>query len=154
MNSYKVFFQTLIDELRTKHKFTNAKMGQPQSWYHFSTGVKGLTYAVCFSRNEKVRTEIYIDTGKAEDNKNIFRKLENQKQSIEKEFGAELDWQILENKRASRIAIYREGSIYEDTTALIEIKDWSIEQLLTFKKVFAQRLSETTIEEIRDKIEE
>ena len=140
MNSYKTFFQTLIDELRTKHKFTNAKVGQPQSWYSFSTGVRGFQYSVSFAKGERVRAEIYIDTGKAENNKSIFREFESQKQNIEKEFGNSLKWEILEDKRASRVAIYRQGSINEDTTTLIEIKDWCIRQLLIFKKVFAKRL--------------
>lgn len=144
MNSYKTFFQTLLDELRTKHKFTNAKAGQPQSWYIFSTGVRGFQYSVSFAKGEKVRAELYIDNGKAEDNERHFQELEKDKQSIETEFGAKLEWEYLEGRRASRIAIYRPGSIDEDTATLTEIKDWSINQLLTFKRVFIKRLEGMT----------
>lgn len=83
MNSYKIFFQALIDELRTKHKFTNAKVRQPQNWYTFSTGTNGFQYNFSFKKNKNVRVEIYIDTDKADENKNIFKELENQKQMIE-----------------------------------------------------------------------
>jgi len=141
---YKNFFQDLIDELRTKHKFTNVKAAQPQSWYSFSSGFTGIFYSACFARGERVRTDIYIDTGKAEDNKSFFRELEKQKQEIEKEVGASLEWEILENKRASRIALYRQGSINDDETTLKEIKDWCIDQLLKFKEVFEKRLKTAT----------
>ncbi len=141
MNSYKTFFQTLIDELRTKHKFTNAKAGQPQSWYAFTTGVKGFQYGLSFAKGEKVRVDLYIDTGKAEENKAILKALESEKELIEKEYGMKLEWELLENKRASRVAIYRPGSIDEDTQTLSEIKDWSIQQLLNFKKTFGKRLN-------------
>lgn len=89
-NSYVAYFQNLIDELRVKHKFTNARVGQPQSWYSFSTGVRGFVYSTSFARGERVRAEIYIDTGKAERNKEIFRQIKTEEEQIEKEFGEKL----------------------------------------------------------------
>lgn len=49
--------------------------------------------------------ELYIDRGKGadEDNKNIFDTLHNSKKDIEDKFGGPLDWERLDNKRASRI---------------------------------------------------
>jgi hypothetical protein len=139
-NSYQAYFQNLIDELRVKHKFTNARAGQPQSWYSFSSGVRGFVYSTSFARGEKVRAEIYIDTGKAEKNKEIFRQLKTEEEQVEREFGEKLSWEDLPDKRAARIAIYRQGSIDEDSKTLTEIHDWAIQKLLTFKKVFEERI--------------
>jgi len=139
-NAYQTYFQNLIDELRVKHKFTNARVGQPQSWYLFSSGVRGFYYSNSFARGEKVRVELYIDTRTAERNKEIFRQLKNEQEQIESEFGEKLSWEELPDKRAVRIAIYRQGSIDEDSKTLTEIKDWAIQKLLTFKRVFEERI--------------
>jgi hypothetical protein len=84
--------------------------------------------------------EVYIDQGEWESNKQIFDQLFNEKEAIEREFGEALEWERLDDKRASRIAIYRPGSIMSDAPALQEIRAWTINQLLKFKKVFGPQL--------------
>ena len=137
--AYRVYFQNLIDTLRTKN-FTNAQKGQPQNWYSFSSGIQGILYSNSFAQGGRVRAEIYIDKGDAQLNKELFDKLLQDKDSLEKDFGEALEWERLDSKRASRIAVYRPGSIEDDQKTLDEIKDWSIETLLKFKKVFAPKI--------------
>jgi hypothetical protein len=137
---YRAFFQSLIDDLREKHHFTNARVGQPQSWYSFTTGTKGCTYGCSFARGAKVRTELYIDTQSKEINKNILKAFENRKAELENEFGEFLNFEELDTKRASKITIYRDGDIYSDNQSLIEIKNWCIQKLLKFKQVFGDKL--------------
>jgi hypothetical protein len=135
--AYRFYFQSIIDELRDKHKFTNARVGQPQNWYSFaSEQSKVYKYGTSFAMNDRVRTEIYIDMGDQNKNKEVFDKLFNDKDLIEKEFGNQLTWERLDDKRASRIAVYIDGSIADDTNAVENIKKWAIENLLKFKKVF------------------
>lgn len=132
---YRNYFQALIDELRDKHHFTNAKIGQPQNWYSFSSGVSGLTFGAVFVQGSKVRTELYIDFGDGEKNKELFDSLYNQKEEIHSKLGKELEWERLDEKRASRIAIYRDGAIQSDMEELLQIKAWHIENLISFKKI-------------------
>lgn len=140
---YRKFFQALLDELREKHRFTNARTGQPQSWYNFTSGVKGCSYGFSFARGSKVRAEVYIDTLSQEINKGILKTLELQKELLESQFGEKLEFEELPTKRASRIAVYREGEIGADMQTLDEIRIWSIERLLKFKEVFAGQLKLT-----------
>ena len=137
--AYREYFQALIDELREKYSFTKAKVAQPINWYIFPTGISGISYGTSFAQGGRVRAEFYIDVGEFDKNKNFFDWLLEQKDSIEKEFGESLDWERLDDRRASRIAIYREGSI-DDVEILKEIQTWAIQELLKFRKVFSPLL--------------
>ena len=134
--AYRIYFQSLIDELREKHKFTNAKIGQPQNWYTFSSGISNIPFSVSFAQGGKVRTELYIDVGDVDKNKVLFDWLYEQRDELHSKVGQELEWERLDDKRASRIAVYRVGSIQSSEEELMDIKAWHIENLLRFKKVF------------------
>lgn len=138
--AYQEFFQTLIDELRDDHGFTNAKAGQPQNWYSFASGVRGLAYSMSFAQGGELRTEIYIDFGDAAANEVAFNALEADKLTIESKFGEPLRWERLENRRASRVACYTKGSIEDSAERQEHHREWAIDHLLRFKKVFGPRL--------------
>jgi hypothetical protein len=86
---YKRFFQLLLDELREKYKFTNARVAQPQGWYSFTSGVSGFLYGVAFSA-KGLQAEIYIDTGSMERNKVVFDWFHRQEEAIESQMGEPL----------------------------------------------------------------
>jgi len=138
--AYQRFFQRLLDELRERHKFTNARAAQPQSWYSFSSGVRGFSWAICFALAGRVRAELYIDTQDADHNEQILDALLKDRTTFEKDFGDPLEWERLDEKRAYRIACYRSGSIEDSTEKLEEIQAWAVDHLLRLKKVFGSRL--------------
>jgi hypothetical protein len=140
---FRNFFQTLYDELRENHHFTNAKRAQPQNWATFSSGVSGLVYGLSFARNNKVRCEIYIDFADQTLNKLVFDRLTEKKETLEASFGEQFVWERLDGKRASRIALYRSGSINGDEAELTSLHHWAIEKLLKFKEVFRPILMST-----------
>jgi len=142
--AYRAFFQELIDDLREKHKFTSAKVGQPQSWYSFSSGVSGLTYGASFAQGGKFRVELYIDRGNAEENKAIFDRLFAQKAKLESQYGTPLVWERLDDRRASRIADYLPGSIASSPDDLAHFRTSMIDGLLRFKKIFGPLLKQGT----------
>jgi hypothetical protein len=134
--AYRQYYQPLIDELREKHKFTGARVAQPQNWYAFSSGVSGIHVSAVFAGNDTARVELYIDLRDFETNKALFDWLHGQKDNIEKECGFPLQWERLDERRASRITVSRSGSIGSDAEDLEQIRKWQIERLLVFKKVF------------------
>mgnify|MGYP001246625252 CR=1 FL=1 len=137
---YRAYFQALIDELREVHKFTGARVGQPQNWYSFSSGIQGVVYSAVFAQGGKARAEIYIDQGDQEKNKLLFDALKDEEEEITATYGNPLEWERLDEKRASRIAIYRDGMIESSDSELEEIRKWQIENLLQIKQVFAPEI--------------
>lgn len=143
---YQNYFQNLIDDLRDIHRFTSAKAGQPQNWYSFSSGVSGMTYGANFSQGGKARAELYIDLGDHEKNKYVFDQLFNMKGEIEDSLGQEISWERLDNKRASRLALYIDGSIEESDSELEKVKNWHIEQLLKLKAALSKKIGQLSKE--------
>ena len=136
---YKVFFQELIDALR-ELGFTNARKGQPLNSYYFSA--RHVQYGAIFAQGKRARVEVYIDNADRDWNKTLFDQLMGRKESIESELSESLEWGRLDGRRASRIAIVRQGSIDDDQEALEDIKNWMIDKLRAFKRVFGPMLDE------------
>lgn len=139
---YQTFFQKLMDTLREEYNFMKARKAQPQNWQTFSAGhAQRVQYGANFALGKRARVEVYIDNGDKDWNKNLFDKLLEDKESIESDLQA-LEWERLDNRRASRIAAVRQGSIDDDEETLEEIRNWMVQKLLNFKRVFGPRLDE------------
>ncbi|MEZ9819101.1 DUF4268 domain-containing protein [Shewanella sp. 10N.286.45.A1] len=137
---YQNYFQALIDILRHSHKFTSAKAGQPQNWYSFSSGISGIAYGANFAQGGKARAELYIDLRDHDKNKYVFDELEKDKLSIEAALGETISWERLNDKRASRLALYTDGSIDDSDSELETVKMWHIEKLLKIKSILGKKI--------------
>ena len=138
---YRDFFQRLLDELRDVHRFTNARAGQPQSWYSFVSGAKGFFYGAAFGHGDRFKVEVYIDGGDGAWNLMAFASLGADADAIAAEIGEPPQWEELPGRRACRIACYRPGAIGDSAEALEELHQWAIRQLLKFKEVFGLRIA-------------
>lgn len=98
--------------------------------------------ALSFSRRSRFRIELYIDTGDQVKNKQVFDILDKQKNEIEQAFGGHLSWERLDEKRASRLAVYRDNtSITSSPDELDNLGNWITETLPKFYKSIALRFS-------------
>jgi CBS domain-containing protein len=151
--SYIAFFGGLLEKLRQDGR-TSTKGLSPggQSWYTVSgLAVEGRELAwlnVSFARKERLRVELYIDTGDQDRNKAAFDLLQAQAEKIETEFGEGLTWERLDEARASRVACYREGSITQlkNHEAL---QAWAVEMLARFQRVIVPAASEALKQAVR-----
>jgi hypothetical protein len=135
--NYRKFYQALIDDLREKHAFTNARRGQPQNWYSFaSDNSRVYKYSASFANGGRVRVELYIDCGDKAKNEALFDCLYARRNQIDALLGQSSEWERLDNRRACRVSISRDGDIDADSDTLANIKDWLIQGLLKFREVF------------------
>ena len=106
--------------------------------------------ALSFALNSRYRIELYIDTGDKEINKAVFDDLEDEKESIEKSIGQKLEWERINEKRASRIALYNSGSIDDEEEKLKELENWTVEMLPKFHEAIFDRASHALLEHCKD----
>ncbi len=107
------------------------------SWISGATGISSVGFNCVITKNH-VRVEVYLSRRIVEENKFLFDELFKRKDEIEKTFGAELDWERLDGKKACRIAYRLRGVNYfdkENWPQMIDFMVNSIERLVSaFKK--------------------
>ena len=139
---YEDFFRRFVHDLRKEGALGEVRASGKKnyrSFRFFRSGAKGFTYAVVFPRGGRVRAEIYIDLGNRAQNVAKFQAFYAARSALGKEFGEPLNWELLDGRRACRIAVYRDGKI-EDSDELGEYHRWALVRLLRFRSVFGPRL--------------
>ena len=77
--------------------------------------------------------------------KQHFDLLNEQRKNIEAELGYALEWQRLEERKASRIAKYRDGMIDNDDQRQ-ELIEWLYGKAVEFHQVFSPRIQALEVE--------
>lgn len=141
--AYHEFFEDLLNRLKERHPgFTTLKQAGFDNWLSFAAGRAGFGFPAEFMRPNWFRVQLYIDTGDKESSKRAFDLLLAQKDKIESELGEPLEWLRLNDRRACRIFLQREGNIGSPPDVLEGLKQWAVSQLPKFKEVFGRRLRE------------
>lgn len=107
-------------------------------WLHAGSGLGGVPYTMIFLQTE-IRVNIWITWGTGSENKWIFDRLYSQKDEIEKDFGAELVWRRLDDKRASEIRFVKECDGF-DREGWEDLALWFVEHMKRLEVAFGHRL--------------
>jgi len=98
------FWRTLLEKSKLKTSLHSNISPNIYSWIGTGAGKSGIgyNYAITYKYSS---IELYIDRGKEseEENKRIFDDLYAHKKEIEEVFGDKLEWERLDDRRASRI---------------------------------------------------
>ena len=142
--SYRRFFQTLTDAIEEYGFINNRRVGTKSSCDFRTEHGAWLTYTVDFALKERVWAGLYMGGRKSDAERNIrlFKKLKGCKDDIESRIGQSLEWHQRGGITACRIVLARSGSIDDDDDTLAEIREWMVENLLNFKRVFDPYLKE------------
>jgi hypothetical protein len=134
--AYIAFFSMLLGEFR-KHVDFLIKEISPigASWMVIqnipSSGPVMGYFTFTFSRSRRFRVELYLDLMDQEKTKAAFDLLYQQKERFKFEFG-EIEWERLDNRRASRLAIYHDGYIL-DKKKHPELIKWAAMAMVKFR---------------------
>lgn len=74
-----------------------------KGWIATGAGKSGIRWNYRIWVKERSGVELYIDAGEAEENEEILTELLRHKQEVEDGFGDELEWELLEDRRACRV---------------------------------------------------
>ena len=106
------FWAEFIEYNKSHNGLFSTSAGTTDSWLGKSIkGFSGVNINICIY-NSSTRSEVYINSGDKEKNKQIFDYLLSNKDEIERLFGEELVWQRLDDKVTCRIRIDRDDLSY------------------------------------------
>ena len=105
-------------------------------WYNIAIGTSQACISVTLvNKDSYIGVELYIA-----DNKALFDKLYEERNNIQKELGFELDWQRLDNSKASRILYKINGLNFDDHSNYDELIETAIDRVIKIREVFKNRL--------------
>jgi len=121
----------------------------PNIWSWIGTGAGrgglGYNYVITYKQGS---VELYIDRGKdsQEENKKIFDELSSHKKEIEEIFGDKLEWQRLDDRRASRIRKTFTYAGLDDKDQWEKLQDDMINAMIRLEKGLKKYISELKLQ--------
>jgi hypothetical protein len=97
---------------------------------------KGTHYSFSFAQGGTLRSELYIDVGDAEENRELFSALYEDRATIEADYGHALHWEELPDRRACRVADYTSGDVKDEDASDVHI-DWFFDSGARLRKAMA-----------------
>ena len=122
---YVAFWTRFLERVHAEHPdWTQSKAAGPYNWFEMKSPIKGTTISHTFAQGERLRLELYIDSGERDRNDEIFQQLGAQREQIEAVYGRPLTWEELPDRRASRVAEYWDGCAVGDVDRHEEFINW------------------------------
>lgn len=109
---YSRFWTEYLARLSERHPdWTRWATGPAQNWLPMATGIPGVLITSSFARRSRLRHELYIDRPTQAECKRLFDHLLAQRDRFEEAYGRPLEWERLDEGKASRIAEYATGRV-------------------------------------------
>ena len=134
------FWTQLQEELlkRDIKLFTNRTATTDRS-FTCSTGVSGCRFGFVLN-NKEALVALWFNRPNPTENKQLFDEVIAERSSIEKQFGSELNWLRLDDKRSSRVAFAHDFDSYNESS-WPDIIDWYCEYINRLERAFAEPLA-------------
>lgn len=139
---YRQFFAELGERYFKDLPGRRQPKAQPQSWYSFGGGKSGITFGWAYKMEDRFATELYIDVGDGDLNSKFLEELRSVT-DIGDDLIGRIKWEELPGKRASRIAVYRDGdieSVSDDPSYKDNVIQWAIGMMERFESIFREHI--------------
>ena len=107
-------------------------------WLNVGSGIGGVTYTLIFGKKE-IRVELYISSSDRDFNKSVFDQLHENKVKIEEAFGAQLEWQRLNEKKACRVKFSESVDGYNEENWEMMI-NWLVDHFSKLERAFRHEI--------------
>jgi len=131
------FWSSFNDYVQTKESTLSVRTPRPQHWYDLTLGLGQRAHIslIVHKREQYCSVEIYIPNSKE-----LYSKLEEQKEVIERETNLRYEWMELPNKQASRIMVKYQPFTLGNSEQWNEYFQWLYETIETMKPVFIKHI--------------
>ena len=110
----------------------NIRKATTDHWYNVAIGTSDAHIDITLvNKDSLIGVELYIT-----DNKELFDKLYEKKEEIERDLGFSLDWRRLDNSKASRIIYHIKGLNFDDHSNYNELMNRTIDLAVLMRNVF------------------
>lgn len=134
------FWEVALDQLRADGAGLFGSISPTRShWLSAGSGVRSCPFQLVFLRKE-ARVQLSFERANAAENKWLFDQLYGQKQQIEAEFGAELIWRRMDDKKQSLIVYSEEFDGYS-REAWPDMTSWLSSHIQKLERVLGERLN-------------
>lgn len=132
LNFWTEFNQYLVNN----GKPFNIRKATTDHWYNIAVGTSEAHISITLvNKNRSIGVELYIN-----DNKDLFDELYADKDEIEAKIGLPLEWQRLDEKKASRIISYIKGLNFNKKDNYPQLMGQTVNRALKFRNVFSKYL--------------
>jgi len=132
--SYSAFWTNFIEEVSDSLPEFRNRTPWARNWLPTGLGLTGVNLNLVF-HSDGLRIEYYLGLANEEENSNRFEILRLRAESIESGIGNKLEWESLDGKKASRIALYGPKGDISDSDRWPEYISWFAENFAQMKSV-------------------
>ena len=134
------FWKHLLEQAKqSKSDLFNNISPSKDHWISAGSGMRGVPYNFIFLK-QAGRIELYISRSNTDENKYVFDELFKMKDSIEASFGDVLEWERMDDKKASRVKYEKPFDGY-NKEAWNEMIPFMIDTMQRLEKTFKEPLA-------------
>lgn len=131
--AYTAFWERLLQRIRDEQpSWTTATRARGQSWITLPFGVSKIWYGMLFTIHG-LSVELYFGSPDADENTTEYLKYEAAKDQIEADFGSDVSFQALPDRKACRITVYGAEANVLNPTELDEYSNWFMSTFERFR---------------------